>query len=77
MTWEAGWRYGIIIWFLMNSKKFAGNLISFQRIYYLSISLTGLPCHREPSIVLMSMVTPKKKKIFIFYNEHFYGKLDS
>ena len=24
-------------------------------IYYLSISLTGLPCHREPSIVLMSM----------------------
>ena len=24
--------------------------------YYLSISLTGLQCHREPSIVLMSMV---------------------
>ena len=27
-----------------------------MRINYLSISLTGLPCHREPSIVLMSMV---------------------
>ena len=76
MTWEAGWRYGIIIRFLMNSKKFADNLISFQRIYYLSISLTGLPCHREQSIVLMSMVTPKKK-LFIFSNEHFYSKLDS
>ena len=64
------------IWFLMNSKKYADNLILFQRIYYLSISLTGLPCHRERSIVLMSMVTPKKK-LFIFYNEHFYGKLGS
>ena len=31
-------------------------IILFQRIYYLSISLTGLPCHREPSIVLMSMI---------------------
>ena len=28
----------------------------FQRIYYLSISLTGLPCHLEPSIVLMSIL---------------------
>ena len=39
----------------MNSKKIYRQIILFQRIYYLSISLTGLPCHREPSIVLMSM----------------------
>ena len=62
-----GWCYGIIstvmvgvmvsyLRFLMNSKKEYRPIILFQRIYYLSISLTGLPCHREPSIVLMSMV---------------------
>ena len=43
-------------------KKF--RQILFQRIYYLSISLTGLPCHREPSIVLMSM-TPPNSILFI------------
>ena len=44
--------------FLMNSKKYMyRQIILFQRIYYLSISLTGLPCHREPSIVLMSLIS--------------------
>ena len=37
-------------------QKIYRQIILFQRIYYLSISLTGLPCHREPSIVLMSML---------------------
>ena len=36
-------------------QKIYRQKILFQKIYYLSISLTGIPCHREPSIVLMSM----------------------
>ena len=56
MTWEAGWRYGIISTVAYEHQKIYRQIILFQRIYYLSISLTGLPCHRERSIVLMSMV---------------------
>ena len=55
MTWEAGWRYGIISTVPYEQQKIYRQIILFQRIYYLSISLTSLPCHREPSIVLMSM----------------------
>ena len=51
-----GWRYGIISTVPYEQQKIYRQIILFQRIYYLSISLTGLPCHREPSIVLMSMV---------------------
>ena len=54
MTWEAGWRYGI-----MSTVPYEQ-----QNYYYLSISLTGLPCLREPSIVLMSMN--------IYYNNIIY-----
>ena len=54
MTWEAGWRYGIISTVPNEQQKIYRQIILFQRIYYLSISL-GLPCHREPSIVLMSI----------------------
>ena len=50
-----GWRYGIISTVPYEQQKIYRQIILFQRIYYLSISLTGLPCHREPSIVLMSM----------------------
>ena len=56
MTREAGWRYGIISTVPNEQQKIYRKIILFQRIYYLSISLTGLPCHREPSIVLMSML---------------------
>ena len=56
MTREACWRYGIISTVLYEQQKIYRKIILFQRIYYLSISLTGLPCHREPSIVLMSMI---------------------
>ena len=56
MTWEGGWRYGIISTVPYEQQKIYRQIILFQRIYYLSISLTGLPCHREPSIVLMSML---------------------
>ena len=56
MIWVAGWRYGIIPTVPYEQQKIYRQIILFQRIYYLSISLTGLPCHREPSIVLMSMV---------------------
>ena len=59
MTWEAGWRYGIISTVPYEQQKIYRQIILFQRIYYLSISLTGLPCHREPSIVLMSMLQNK------------------
>ena len=62
MTWEAGWRYGIISTIPYEQQKIYRQIILFQRIYYLSISLTGLPCHRETSIVLMSMTTHRKKK---------------
>ena len=55
MTREAGWRYGIISTVPYEQQKINRQIILFQRIYYLAISLTGLPCHREPSIVLMSM----------------------
>ena len=69
MTWEAGWRYGIISTVPYEQQKIYRQIILFQRIYYLSISLTGLPCHREPSIVLMSMpedtFSPIKKKMII------------
>ena len=54
MTREAGWRYGIISTVPYEQQKIYSQIILFQRIYYLSISLTSLPCHREPSIVLMS-----------------------
>ena len=53
MTWEAGWRYGIISTVPYEQQKiYRQIIILYQRIYYLSISLTGLPCHREPSILL-------------------------
>ena len=55
MAWEAGWRYGIISTVPYEQQKIYRQIILFQRIYYFSISLTGLPC-REPSIVLMSMI---------------------
>ena len=55
MTREAGLRYGIISTVAYEQQKIYRQIILFQRIYYLSISLTGLPCHREPSIVLMSV----------------------
>ena len=55
MTWEADWRYGIISTVPYEQQKIYRKIILFQRIYYFSISLTGLPCYREPSIVLMSM----------------------
>ena len=56
MTFEAGWRYGIISTVPYKQQKLYRQIILFQIIYFLSISLTGLPCHREPSIVLMSMI---------------------
>ena len=34
--------------FLMNSKKIYRQIILFQRIYYISVSLTGLPCAQRP-----------------------------
>ena len=49
------WRYGIISTVPYEQQKIYRQIILFQRIYNLSTSLTGLPCHREPSIVLMSM----------------------
>ena len=55
MTREAGWRYDIISTVPYEQQKIYRKIILFQRIYYISIILTGLPCHREPSIVLMSM----------------------
>ena len=61
MTWEACWRYGIISTVPYEQQKIYRQIILFQRIYNLSISLTGLPCHREPSIVLMSMTALRKK----------------
>ena len=57
MTREAGWRYGIISTVPYEQQTIYRQIILFQRIYYISISLIGLPCHREPSIVLMSMVS--------------------
>ena len=56
MTWKAGWRFGILSTVPYEQQKIYRQIILFQRIYYLSISLTGLPCHREPSIVSMSML---------------------
>ena len=58
-----GWRYGIISTVAYEQQKINRQIILFQRIYYLSISLTGLPCHREPSIVLMSMTANCNIKI--------------
>ena len=55
MKWEAGWRYGIISTDPCEQQKIIRQIILFQKIYYLSISLTGHPCHREQSIVLMFM----------------------
>ena len=52
-----GWRYGIISTVPFEQQKIYRQIILFLRIYYyLSISSTGLPCHREQSIVLMSML---------------------
>ena len=65
MTWEAGWHYGIISTVPYEQQKIYRQIILFQRIYYLSISLTGLPCHREPSIVLMSMVLELLELLFL------------
>ena len=56
MTWEAGWRYGIISTAPYEQQKIyrqINNLISENILSF--HQLTGLPCHREPSIVLMSM----------------------
>ena len=47
---------------LWTAKKYR-QIILFQRIYYLSISLTGLPCHHEPSIALMSMVNLEWRQV--------------
>ena len=56
MTWEAGWCYVIISTVPYEQKKnIQTNNLILDNIL-LSISLTGLPCHREPSIVLMSML---------------------
>ena len=63
MTWEAGWRYSIISTVPYEQQKINKQIILFQRLYYLSISLTGLPCHCEPSIVLMSMIYAQKTNI--------------
>ena len=49
ITREAGWCYGIMSMVPYEQQKIYRHIILFQRIYYLSISLTGLPCHREPS----------------------------
>ena len=48
MTWEAGWHYGIISTVPYEQQKINTQIILFQRIYYLSISLTGLPCTTLP-----------------------------
>ena len=56
-----GWRYYIISTVSYEQQKINRQIILFQRKYYLSISLTGLLCHREPSIVLMSMVCPMQQ----------------
>ena len=53
--WYHIYGYGIISTVPYEQQKIYRQIILFQRIYYLSISLTGLPCHREPSIVLMSV----------------------
>ena len=53
--WYHIYGYGIISTVPYEQQKINRQIILLQRIYYLSISLTGLPCHREPSIVLMSM----------------------
>ena len=53
--WYHIYGYGIISTVPYEQQKIYRQIILFQRIYYLSISLTGLQCHREPSIVLMSM----------------------
>ena len=47
ITREAGWRYGIMSTVPHEQQKIYRQIILFQRIYYLSISLTGLPCHRQ------------------------------
>ena len=58
---------------MLNSDKKSDiqikNLISKNIIiyYYLSISLTGLPCHREPSIVLIFYVMLDKKFMFLLH----------
>ena len=46
----------------------------FQRIYYLSISLTGLPCHLEPSIVLMSMLKDINVEFYAATGCRFYWR---
>ena len=57
MTWEAGLRYSIISTVPYEQQKINRQIILFHRIYYLSISLTGLRFYREPSIVLVSIAT--------------------
>ena len=59
MTWEAGCLYGIISTVPYEQQKIYRQIILYFREdnYYPSISLTGLPRHREPSIVLMSMTS--------------------
>ena len=59
--WYHIYGYGIISTVPYEQQKIYRQIILFQRIYYLSISLTGLPCHREPSIVLRSMASVSKR----------------
>ena len=63
MTREAGWRYGIMSTVPYEQQKIYRQIILFQRIHYPSISLAGLPCHREPSIVLMSMLEGRVRAV--------------
>ena len=79
MTWEACWCYGIISTVPYEQQKIYRQILLFQKIYYLSISLTSLPWHREPSIiVLMSMAKHEKfrirtqKKINVFEQKYAY-----
>ena len=55
--WYHTYGYGIISTVPYEQQKIYRQIILFQKIYYLSSSLTGLPCHREPSIVLMSLIS--------------------
>ena len=66
MTWEAGWRYGIISTVPYEQQKIYRKIILFQRIYYLFISLIGLPCHREPPIIVLMFMSFHSKKLFFF-----------
>ena len=74
MTWEAGWRYGIISTVPYEQQKIYRQIIFFQRIYYyLSISLgpstlATLFNHMWPRIVA---------GIFIPVGNHYFQALAS